>query len=90
MGSFFRLFIRVNAREDNTTLSSITEFIKARHEHVIVEGIFDAAWRGFDEDTLVITVIDHEDVVAETMERIKEDFNTEYLTALDQGNATVM
>lgn len=90
MERYYKLYFRVNTREDNVTPETIIEIIKSRHHQFINEGLLEGYWRGFPEETLSLVVTDDEEAVIETVEAIKSELGTQYITMLDHGDATVM
>lgn len=89
MDRFYKVYFRVDTREDNTMTNTIIEIIKARHTQFIIEGMLEGYWRGFPEETLAIVVTDDEEAVIETVQLIKQELGTQYVAIVDQGDITV-
>jgi hypothetical protein len=89
MDRFYKVYFRVDTREDNTMTNTIIEIIKDRHTQFIIEDMLEGYWRGFPEETLAIVVIDDEEAVIETVQLIKQELGTQYVAIVDQGDVTV-
>jgi|GEM_PF-4920315 len=89
MHTRFKLFVRTNSIEDNNYPSIILDIVKFRHANFINEGIVEAYWRGFPEETLALTIYDDEESVVETIDQIKTELGHDYIV-VEQGDSTIM
>jgi hypothetical protein len=90
MERFYKLYFRVDTREDNTTPDTIVEIIKSRHSQIIIEGMLEGYWRGFPEETLAILIADDEDAIIETVQIVKQQLGSQYVAMIDHGDMTVV
>lgn len=83
MNKLYELYIVLGDSAESSSAHSIITLMSDRHYHFKVVGIVRGFWEENPQDTLLVHVSDTEQVLEQTIEKLKEYLDTDAVWAQD-------